>query len=621
MSCGSKIQAGMATRLTAILLASLFAVSIAAQQPAPTGQNPPSTGQAQGRGQGRGPAQGGGRRGAQPQRDVTTPAGTATVAGKVVASDTGRALRHARVVVSGGGRPHAASTDEQGRYRVTGLAAGSYTISAAKSGFVDGAYGQRRASGVGTPIDITDGQQAVNIDVRLARGGVVTGRVLDEEGEPLARAVVTVMRQQYVRGQKQLGPAGADQSDDRGQYRVFGLPPGDYVVSATAGGIEQAVRQMFGDPGAAQTTESSGYAPTYYPGVISAGDATKLKLGAAQEITGIDFQIQVVPFATVRGVVVGGSASVTLIPDDGSGAGGGSMGAFGALSDLAGRGGGRCGPGPFGGGLRAVTRADGTFSIPNVTPGKYTIVARADSGPNGSPRMAVQSLAVAGEEVNVALTPMPGAQLGGTITLEASGAPPTNGFSGFRVTPLPLGASSTIGPGGRGGRPGDVGQAGQFTVNDVMPGVYMIRGSAARGWTMKSVYLDGRDVTDQPIEVKSENVNGLNVIFSDKISSLSGTVRDARGNPIGDVAVIVFPADDRLWFPQSRQIVTSRTDASGAYKVSTIPPGEYLTIAVDDVEQGEWFDPAFLDQIRGRATRVKIEEGDQRTQDLKVASM
>lgn len=138
---------------------------------------------------------------------------------------------------------------------------------------------------------------------------------------------------------------------------------------------------------------------------------------------------------------------------------------------------------------------------------------------------------------------------------------------------------------------------------------------------MKSVYLDGRDVTDQPIEVKSENVNGLNVIFTDKVSSLSGTVRDGRGNAVGDVAVIVFPADEHLWFPQSRQIVTSRTDASGAYNISTVPPGDYLAIAVDDVEQGEWFDPAFLEQIRGRATRVKIDEGDQRTQDLKVVSM
>jgi len=532
------------------------------------------------------------------------------IAGRVVAADTGRALRHARVVAGGGGRPHAASTDEQGRYRITGLTAGSYIVSAAKSGFVDGAFGQRRSSGTGTPVELADAQQAANIDIKLARGGVVTGHVLDEEGEPLARAVVTVLRQQYVRGQKQLTPAGTDQTDDRGQYRVFGLPPGDYFVSANAGGVEQGVRQILGDFGGAQQPESSGYAPTYYAGVTSAADAARVKLAAAQEVTGIDFQIQVVPFATVKGVVVGGSATVMLLSDE-AGAGG--------LAGLAGRGGGgRGGFGPLlGGGLRAVTRPDGSFSIPNVAPGKYTIIARGDAGPNGPSRTAMQPLVVAGEEVNVALNPSPGVQLGGTITFEAAGSPPASGFSGFRVMPVPLGAVAAL-PGGRGARPGDITQNGQFTITDVTPGLYSIRASAPRGWAMKAVFVDGREVTDSPIEVKSENVTGLNVIFTDRISSLSGNVRDARGTPIGDVTVIAFPADDRLWMPQSRQILSARTDQAGAYRLASIPAGDYLVIALDDVEPGEWFDPAFLDQIRGRATKVKIEEGEQRTQDLKV---
>jgi len=532
------------------------------------------------------------------------------IAGRVVAADTGRALRHARVVAGGGGRPHAASTDEQGRYRITGLTAGSYIVSAAKSGFVDGAFGQRRSSGTGTPVELADAQQAANIDIKLARGGIVTGHVLDEEGEPLARAVVTVLRQQYVRGQKQLTPAGTDQTDDRGQYRVFGLPPGDYFVSANAGGVEQGVRQILGDFGGAQQPESSGYAPTYYAGVTSAADAARVKLAAAQEVTGIDFPIQVVPFATVKGVVVGGSATVMLLSDE-AGAG--------DLAGLAGRGGGgRGGFGPLlGGGLRAVTRPDGSFSIPNVAPGKYTIIARGDAGPNGPSRTAMQPLVVAGEEVNVALNPSPGVQLGGTITFEAAGSPPASGFSGFRVMPVPLGAVAAL-PGGRGARPGDITQNGQFTITDVTPGLYSIRASAPRGWAMKAVFLDGREVTDSPIEVKSENVTGLNVIFTDRISSLSGNVRDARGTPIGDVTVIAFPADDRLWMPQSRQILSARTDQAGAYRLASIPAGDYLVIALDDVEPGEWFDPAFLDQIRGRATKVKIEEGEQRTEDLKV---
>jgi hypothetical protein len=613
-------RASRSMRLAVIVgTLALPAVSRLAQQGAKPEQGQQSQGQVQGRGQGRGPAAGGATRGAAPQRDVTVPTGTAIIGGRVVAADTGRPLRRARVVIGGRGRPRATSTDEQGRYRVTALPAGSYTISATKSGYVDGAFGQRRATGSGAQLELTDGQQAVNIDIRLSRGGVVTGRVLDEEGEPLARAVVSVLRQQYVRGQKQLTPAGADQSDDRGVYRVFGLPPGDYFISASAGGVEQVVRQAIAGPGGSRQSEASGYAPTYYPGVTSASDATRVKLAPAQEISGVDFQIQVVPFATVKGIVGGGAATVVLIPAEN---GGPSRGAFGgAFAALAGRGGlGRGGPGVFGSGMRAATRSDGSFSITNVTPGKYTIVARADGGPNGSSRTAVQSLIVAGEEVTVALTPVSGVQLGGTITLEAAGPPPSEGLTGFRVTPLALGpAAAAIG--GRGGRPGDAGQTGQFTINDVAPGVYVLRASAPRGWTMKSVYLDGREITDQPIEVKSENVNGLNVIFTDKISSLKGSVRDARSNAASDVTVILFPADERLWLPQSRQIVTARTDSAGSYQLSPVPAGEYLVVAVEDVDQGEWFDPTYLDQIRSRATKIRIEEGEQRTQDLKVTPM
>jgi hypothetical protein len=233
----------------------------------------------------------------------------------------------------------------------------------------------------------------------------------------------------------------------------------------------------------------------------------------------------------------------------------------------------------------------------------------------------MQQLVVAGSEVNVALSPVPNVQLAGTLTLEAGGTPPANGFMGFRVTPVAMGSAAAMAIGGRGSRPSDVGQAGQFTINDVAPGAYTLRASAPRGWTMKAMYLDGREITDEPIEVKSDNITGLNVIFTDRVSGLKGSVRDSRGNPSGNVAVIVFPSDERQWLAQSRRIVTTRTDASGAYQVSAVPPGDYLVVALEDVEQGEWFDPAFLDEIKGRATKVRIEEGDQHTQDLKVSPM
>jgi carboxypeptidase family protein len=592
----------------------LSAALLVAQQPPAQGQQPPAQGQqppSQGqqppggrRGGGAG-GRGGGRAGNPANRDRSAATGTATIAGRVVAADTGKPLKRARVIVAGGGLPHAATTDEQGRYKVATLPAGSYTVSATKTGFIDASYGQRRALGTGTAIDVTDGQQVADADLKLSRGSVITGRIFDEDGEPLSRTLVNVLRQQYVRGEKQLTTVGADQTDDRGQYRVFGLPPGDYYVTASAGGLQRMLDQFLPGRGPVdQPAETTGYAATYYPGVIAAGDAGVVKVAAAQELAGIDFQLQLVPLATVKGIVAGGG-TVMLLPEDGPAGGGGRGGGRGGLGAL-------LGGGPN---LRTQTKPDGTFAIANVTPGRYTIVARTDGGPANGTRTAMQSIAVLGDEITVALTPAPGVRLSGTITLESGSSSTPKTFTGFRVVPQSIDSSAA---GARAGRGADVTDKGLFSIDDVMAGHYVIRGVGARGWAMKAMYLNGQDVTDQPVEVGAENVSGLNIIFTDRLSSLSGTVRDSRGTAAAAATVIAFPSDPALWRPQSRQIVTARSDKAGAFKIATIPAGEYLVVAVDDVDPGEWFDPAFLDQVKDGATRVSIDEGEQKTQDLKL---
>ena len=169
------------TLLTAVLALTVGSVG-AWQQPQPQ----PQPGQPQGA-----PRQGQqGRGGNQQQvRDrAQTPQGTAAISGRVVAADTGRPVKRARVSASAGGRgQRTALTDDQGRYVIGDLAAGSYTISASKAGFVDGVYGQRRPLQPGTPLALADAQAAANVDVRILRGGVITGHVGDEDGEPLPR--------------------------------------------------------------------------------------------------------------------------------------------------------------------------------------------------------------------------------------------------------------------------------------------------------------------------------------------------------------------------------------------------------------------------------------------------
>jgi hypothetical protein len=585
-----------------------------------------------------------------PRDRAQVPQGTAVISGRVLTADTGRPVKRARVVVAGGGRGgRTATTDDQGRYRIDELGAGNYMVTASKTGFVDSVFGQRRPLQAGTPVVVAEAQAIANIDLRLTRGGVITGRLMDEDGEPLARALVTVQRYRYVGGERQLTPAGADQTDDRGQYRVFGLPPGEYFVSASTAGLAELIgrgmQQLAAGIGAlggrgggrggaglgggalaalgvSNEPEASGYAPTYYPGVVSAPEAGKVNVAPGQEVGSIDFQILLVPFATVSGIVGGGdgtdSVAVMLMPQDGSNSGRGPLGA------------------PM---LTGRTQADGTFSITNVPPGRYMAIARALRA--DQPVTGMQTVVVNGQNIGgVSLMLQPGVSLSGHITVESSGTPAPADYSSFRVdavevTPLPFGGRGGGGRalggggGGRGGREAGNGRAeknGAFRIDNLLPGNHHIRvtGGGIQGagqWTLKSVSIAGLDVTDTPVDLKpGQNVENVTVVLTDRATEITGTVRDAKGAGAAALTVIAFSADQQHWRAQSRRIQAVRTDQSGTFRLRNLPPGDYLVIASDDVEQGEWFDPEFLEQARAGAKRLSISEGEKKTLDLKASS-
>jgi 5-hydroxyisourate hydrolase-like protein (transthyretin family) len=225
--------------------------------------------------------------GQTPARDNAQPArpGTTTLRGRVFAGDTGQPLRKAQVRINSGG-PSAAGqppenrlaiTDADGRYEFKELRAGRYNLQAQKGSYIPLQWGQLRPNEPGKPLDILDGQTIEKVDFSLPRGGVITGRVLDEFGEPTPDVQVAVMRSQNVSGTRRLMPAGrVATTNDIGEFRVFAIPPGTYYLSATLrsntiGGID--------------TDDRSGYAPTYYPGTADLASAQRLTMALGQTIT------------------------------------------------------------------------------------------------------------------------------------------------------------------------------------------------------------------------------------------------------------------------------------------------------------------------------------------------
>jgi len=608
----------------------------------------------------------------QPARDVIPlnndqlPAGKGAISGVVAVAGTGQPARRARVSLSSpdAGRGRTATTDDSGRFAFTALPEGRYNLSASKPGHIAGSYGQRIPGRSGTPIQLADGQQ-LRLQMQIWRGSVITGTVLDEQGEAIPNTPVRVFRYVFQGGQRVLQGGGTSQTDDRGVYRVFGLQPGEYLVSATprnvavaanavaeqarvavAAALERAavaghleaqaqaslaerarlVADNVGDP--QQAESGTGYAPVYYPGTISPGSAAPVTVGPGEEKSGIDFSYQVVPVSRIDGIVTSSTplppnVQITLINT-----------AFNV-------------PGLSPGSARAD--ANGAFRINNVPPGLYTVVARATiangraggpggramaaavprlegggrgAGPAGPPADPTRlwgstEVSVDGRgPTNVVIGLQPGVQVSGRVAFDGNTQPPAD-LTRMRVTLQPIVAPGTSGELTQAAA-GRVEADGRFTIASVVPGRYRLTASVpGDGWFLGSSSIDGQDSLDSAIEIKG-SVSSANITFVDRRAELTGVVTDEKSQPISDYTLIVFPADARYRTPQSRRILSSRPATDGRYTFRSLPPGDYRIAPVLDPEPGSWFDPAFLEELEKTSLRFSIGEGEKKEQNLRV---
>jgi hypothetical protein len=533
-----------------------------------------------------------------PTREGTRPAdpaarGTATLRGQVVAIDTGVAIRRAQVRVSGQTirESRLATTDAQGRFEIRELPAGRYTLSASKGGFVTLQYGQRRPNEPGTPLDLADGQTLDKLVVGLPRGSVIGGRVTDEFGEPVVNATVRALRYSFVRGSRRLVPAGgSDRTDDQGQFRLFGLSPGDYIVSGSLRTAEVT------DPSA---DDSSGYAPTYYPGTSDPGAAERVRVALAQENTSVSFGLIATKLVRLEGRVIN---------SQGSAATGGRV-VLRSENGLT-------GPGTLMEGGAGRIDSNGAFRISNVAPGRYQLQAR--TGGRADAEFSRLDVAVGASDMEgLTLLTAPGARIRGSVDTDTGEATP---FGPSQVT---VRAESTSGdmasPGGGGG---NARLAANWTFE--LPGVTdttVFRVNAPPGWALLSITLNGKDITDTPMEfAPGQTVNGLEVLLTRRLGEVSGMVTNDRGEPVLDATVVIFPADEALRMPGSRHIKTARPNQEGKYTIASLPSGDYLSVAVQALQAGQASDPDFLETISPGATRVSVEQAETRTLNLSLLS-
>lgn len=531
-----------------------------------------------------------------PPRDRRTaepaPTGTSVIRGRVVGAESGQPLRGARVTLSAPGlrESRAALTDGQGAYEIKDLPAGRYTLGASKGGYVNLSYGQRRPFESPRPIELGEAQVLQKIDFNLPRGGVIAGQVTDEFGEPVTEAMVQVGRLRFTGGRRQFTIVGRlEQTDDLGQFRVYGLPPGDYYVSAgtTPGTALQVAAGSFG------------YATTYYPGTPSIGEAQAVTLGIGQEIGGVVFSMLRARTAKVTGTVLDSSgkplSQVTVMVLQSFG-GGSMMTSAGA----------------------GAVRPDGSFTLSNLTPGDYTIQARGMSegsflGAPGTESASV-NITVAGEDITGLLLVMSKGGIARGRILFDSDRPPASLVPGsVRV------AATAPAPGGllTSSSQGTARDDWTFELTGVT-GERLIRATVP-GWYLKSITLDGADLTDGPIDFGANAaIEGIEVHLTQQQSSVSGTVKGRDGKALKDYVVVIFAEDAARWGPQTRFVRSGRPDQDGRYEVRGLPAERYLAAAVEYLEAGEEANPDTLDQLRTSAARFSLGDAESKVLDLEL---
>jgi protocatechuate 3,4-dioxygenase beta subunit len=543
----------------------------------------------------------------------------ASVRGVVINRETGRPVADAAVElhsVRPASPARVTTSDAEGRFVISRLAAGSYRLNARRSGYVGAEYGQNGIHGPGVEFPLAAGQ-SLTVRIAMTPTGSIGGRITDRNGQPVGNARVQAFRAAYPDGQRVLTGVKEILSNDLGEYRLFWLSPGSYFVGVRvpdgpmgvtvlmnpAGTDSRGLYEARAQIGPVATTpvgsgsaEGEAHVPVFFPGSANVLLAKPLDVRPGDDIRGIDITAVPVRTQRVRGVLSNGSS-------------GQPPGANAQVRLL---------PVTAGAGPEYQVQADpgtGIFEAPRVVPGSYIVMATI-GGPNGV--RARGDLEVRDRAVeNLSLVAAASPSVPVRVTFEGQGP-----VAGLRVTlradPFVAGVPSPATA---------VSAEGQGTLAGVLPGSYRLyvppllnpRSAAVptipealRNLYVKSARLGGVDVLNDGLRLGGPVDGALEIIVGSTPGRVSGRVTPAAAG----VAVVVVPDENRAF--RTDRYGFAVTDAGGQFQLPAIPPGRYRLFAWADVAADAWTDPDFIRTYETQGKPLTIAEGDAHTIELTV---
>lgn len=518
---------------------------------------------------------------------ATDPKQLSKLEGRVVHALTGEPLRKVNLTLRRMAREAVslvASSDQDGRFVFENVEPGTYQLTAERAGFLRQAYGARSLPYSGTPITLTAGQTVRDLEFKLLPQGVISGRVVDDEGEPVPRAQVMAMRVGGGRTRSLVG--GGSSTNDVGEFRIAGLAPGRYRLRA----MPMSAR-FFGEtvrPGNPKAPEE-GFVATYYPSATDPEAAAAIEVGAGQEVPGITIQLRKGTLYRIQGKVTGltaerpaGQLRVTLMPRR------------------------RDEPllGPLGGPGGAV-EADGSFLLTQVQPGSYYLTVM--TFPGRMQAVARVPVEITASDLHDVVVPL-GAALTVSGVVRVEGQQKAD-FGTTRVGLMPV-EGIAFNP-----STAEVKGDGSFQLEGVFGDRYTITliGAPDNAY-LKSVRMGGREVPEQELDLShAAGSVQLEVVLGLKAAAVEGTVAEAD-KPAPGAYVLLVPEPLRAGREWLWRFATS--DQNGRFEFRSLRPGEYKLYVFDDPEVAYARDPEALKPFEQKAVKVTLNESERKAVQL-----
>jgi hypothetical protein len=513
-----------------------------------------------------------------------------SVAGMVVRKGSNESIHFARITLTNDSDEQKSlhgTTAADGRFTFKDVPPGDYRVTVMRNGYVSEAYGARGPMDPGVPLTLSSGKHVDDLIFRMVPAAIITGHVRDENGEALPWAHVTALLTYFIQGKRTLMPASSSATNDLGEYRLFNLPPGKYLLSAGYEMSQSMGMAMATAMGSRE--EREGLTTTYYPGTSEPLQAATINVEPGAEIRSMDFSLRPSGVFHIRGHV--------------SGLGPGRAGFGGAVmlrkgnSRLSAAMPERTAP---------VKTEDGTFDIDQVASGSYEIIAIEFAG--DTPRATHRPVEVGGADVDgVDLAFEPGVTLTGHLRWEDKAAAPN----------VPLQVSLEQDEQIFNMRPtAEVQPDGSFELKNVSADSYWVNvaGPAPDAY-LKSAQYGSSDAL-RNFRVNSGSGAALELVASMRGARIQGVVMNSDPVPVSGVWVTLIPEDSNR--DQKRLHQSARSRANGKFEFRGVAPGDYTLFSWDNIEEHEWDDPEFLKPFKSQGVSVRVTEGDTKTADLTV---